>query len=240
MLRQQIKAELLKLWRSPAFSATSLLLPVVFFTFLGLSAGGQPEVMLAALAAYAVLNVMLFSFGIGVATETALNMDVLMRATPLRPWVFLLAKVAAAAAFAVLSLLVLLMFATVVGGVRLSASAWLALIWRLIVGAIPFIALGFAIGYAVTPRAAPAVLNLLYLPLAFASGMFVPIEGLPWFIQRVAPYLPTHHVVQLAWGAVGASSADLASTLVWLAGYAVLFFALALRLSRDAHERKFG
>ncbi len=36
----------------------------------------------------------------------------------------------------------------------------------------------------------------MYLPLAFASGIFLPLEQLPVFVQRVAPYLPTY------WGAI--------------------------------------
>src|SRR5438105_1428764 len=92
MLAQQIRAEFLKLWRMPTFSAISLILPVIFFIFFGLRGIGATArgtdagaYFLASMAAYGVLNVMLFSFGIGVATETALNMDVLMRATPMRP-----------------------------------------------------------------------------------------------------------------------------------------------------------
>jgi ABC-2 type transport system permease protein len=247
MLARQIRTEILKLWRLPTFSATSLILPVLFFVFFGLRDIGATArgtdagaYFLASMAAYGVLNVMLFSFGIGVATETALNMDVLMRATPMPLWVFLAAKVVTAACFALLSLLTLLTFATVVGGLRLGPEVWLALSWRLIVGSIPFIGLGFAIGYAVPPRSAPAVLNLIYLPLAFASGMFVPPGQLPTFVQRATPYLPTYHFAQLAWGAVGASGVDLGTTLLWLAGYAVVFLGLAVRFGQYAHERKFG
>src|SRR5437879_1864706 len=60
-----------------------------------------------------------------------------------------------------------------------------------------------AIRYLVSPNPAPAVANLIALPMYFASGIFVPISQLPDFIQRIAPYLPTYRYGQLAWGAVG-------------------------------------
>ena len=39
----------------------------------------------------------------------------------------------------------------------------------LVIGALPFCAIGLAFGYLVGPNSAPAVLNLVYLPMAFAS-----------------------------------------------------------------------
>jgi ABC-2 type transport system permease protein len=111
---------------------------------------------------------------------------------------------------------------------------------RLLAGSVPFIGLGFAIGYVAGPHSAPAVANLVYLPMAFASGLFVPPNQLPGFVQAFAPYLPTYHYGQLVWGTFGASSQPLGVTIAWLAGYTGLFFALALRAYRGDEQRKFG
>jgi ABC-2 type transport system permease protein len=116
---------------------------------------------------------------------------------------------------------------------------WVEMTLRLLVGSIPFIGLGFAIGYLAGPHSAPAVANLVYLPLAFASGLFVPPSQLPRFVQSFAPYLPTYHYGQLVWGSLRASTEPLGVSLAWLAGYAVLFFALALRAYRGEERRKF-
>jgi ABC-2 type transport system permease protein len=105
---------------------------------------------------------------------------------------------------------------------------------------VPLIGLGFAIGYVAGPNAAPAVVNLVYLPLAFASGLFLPPEQLPVFVQRVAPYLPTYHYAQLAWNSIGAGREPVGTSVVWLAGYAVLFLGAAVRAYRREAERKFG
>ena len=76
MLRFQTWAEFLKLWRVPAFTLTSLFLPLIFYAFIGVGQSSQrifPNVtfgayFLASMAVYSVANVMIFSFGISVAT----------------------------------------------------------------------------------------------------------------------------------------------------------------------------
>ena len=195
VLLAQTWSEILIRWRLPAFSATSLALPVVLFSFFGLPFAGRSGprgvdvgvFLLASFGAYAVGQVMVFGFGIGVAVERGPKVDLLMRATPLP-----IAKVAVGMLFALASVLVLFTYGSVIGGIRLAPGIWLSVIVRLLAGSLPLIALGFAIGYLAGPNAAPAVANLIYLPLAFASGIFLPYEQLPLFVQRVAPYLPTY------------------------------------------------
>ena len=248
VLLAQTRSELLMRWRLPAFSATNLLLPVVLFSFFGLpfagrmSAGGLDVgvVVLTSFGAYAVGQVMVYGFGIGVAVERGQKIDVLMRATPLPPGAYLAAKVVVAMLFGLLAVLVLFTYGSVVGGIRMAPGTWVSVIARLLAGSLPLIALGFAIGYVVGPNAAPAVVNLVYLPLAFASGLFMPPEQLPAFIQRVAPYLPTYHYAQLAWSAVGAGREPVGTSVAWLAGYAGLFLWVAARAYRRDAAQKFG
>jgi ABC-2 type transport system permease protein len=249
MLARQTWAEFLKLWRVPAFSITSLFLPVMFYAFIGI--GQSKEVVspgvtfgayfLGSMAVYAVANVMIFSFGISVATERGMKMDVLMRATPMPPWVYLLSKCITALAFAAMTLVVLFPFAYVAGNVRLDPSEWFTLAYRVLLGSIPFIALGFAIGYLSGPNSAVAVINLIYLPTAFASGLFFPKQLLPSFIQSIAPYLPLHFYGQLGWDAIGAPTDESVTTdWIYLGVYGVLFFALALWAYRREESRKFS
>jgi len=213
MLVRQTRAEFLKLWRVPAFSATSLLLPIVFYAFIGIGQASQVlqgthvtfgAYFLASMSVYSVANVMIFSFGISVATERGMKTDLLMRATPLPPLVYLLSRCITAIVFAALTLAVLFPFAYIAGGVRLEAEQWFTLAYRVLLGSIPFIALGFAIGYLSGPNSAVAVINLIYLPTAFASGLFFPKQLLPQIIQNVSPYLPLYRFGQLGWDAVGA------------------------------------
>ena len=92
---------------------------------------------------------------------------------------------------------------------------------------IPFVALGLFIGYLAGPNSAPAVANLIFLPLAFASGLFLPLDFLPDLVKKIAPYLPAYHSGQLGWGALGAGDGKgLGYHLVWIVGYTAVFLAL--------------
>ncbi len=248
MVRLQTWAEFLKLWRVPAFTLTSLFLPVIFYAFIGVGQSSHlifPNVtfgayFLASMSVYSVANVMIFSFGISVATERGMKMDLLQRATPMPPFVYLLSKCITALFFAALTLVVLFPFAYVAGGVRIDPSVWVTLASRVLIGSIPFIALGFAIGYLSGPNSAVAVINLIYLPTAFASGLFFPKQLLPSFIQSIAPYLPLHFFGQLGWDAIGApTDGTVATDWLYLAVYGVLFFAVALWAYRREESRKF-
>ena len=64
--------------------------------------------------------------------------------------------------------------------------------------------MGLAFGYALGPNSAPTMLNLVNLPMAFASGLYIPLSQLPPFVQHLAPYLPAYHFGQLALAAIGA------------------------------------
>lgn len=236
------------LWRIPAFSLTGLALPVMFFGFFGLpnvhkNLGGVDAglYIVGSLAAYSVSQMMVFNFGITVANERATKQDLLIRATPLPTWVYLLSKVVVAGVFALLALLILIAFAEVAGGIRMSVGTFFDLVLRLLLGSVCFIALGFAIGYAFSAGAAPAITNLVYLPMAFASGIFIPLSQMPAFIQRVGPWLPTYHYGQLAWSLVGARDAESpARAALALAVWTAVFLAIALRTIRIEEERKFG
>ena len=248
MLLAQTRSELRMRWRVAAFSLTSLLLPIVFFTFFGLPFVRQTfpngvsvgAYLLASFAAYAVGNVMVYGFGIGVAVERGQKVDVLLRATPLPPAIAITAKVLNALIFSLLSITALIVYGVLVGGLHQNLAVWANVVVRLLAGSLPFVGLGFAIGYSVGPNAAPAVANLIYLPLAFASGLFMPVSQLPGFVQKMAPYLPTYHYGQLAWSAVGAPAEPLLTSLAWLAGYTIFFMAIALRAYRREESRKFG
>jgi len=248
MLLAQTRSELLMRWRVPAFSVTNLILPVVFFTFFGLPVahlvrGDGVSIgayLLASFGAYAVGNVMVYGFGIGVANERGMKIDRLMRASPLPPLVFMLAKVVTALVFSLVALVLLIAFGIVVGGIHQPPAVWATIITRLLAGSLPFIALGFAIGYWSGPNAAPALANLIYLPLSFASGLFVPLNQLPAFIQNLAPFLPSYHYAQLAWNALGAGREALWVSLLWLGGYTALFLTLAIRSYRREERAKFA
>jgi len=47
------------------------------------------------------------------------------------------------------------------------------------------------------------VVNMIYLPLSFLSGLWVPVDMLPKFLQHIATGLPPYHLSQLALNIIG-------------------------------------
>jgi ABC-2 type transport system permease protein len=248
MLFMQSKSLLLNYIRIPAFSVTSLVLPMMFWLFFGLPNAHQTmrggvsagAYILCSFAAYAVSSMMVFNFGIGVANQRGQKTDLLQRATPLPSWVSITANILVALLFALVSVLLLILFAGVTGGVWLNAGTYLSLIGRVLLGSLPMIGLGMAIGYSAGPNAAPAVTNLIYLPMAFASGLFLPAQFLPEIVQKVTVYLPLYHYGQLAWDTVGGATEPVWKALLALVVWGVILFALAIRAYRLDQTRKFG
>jgi ABC-2 type transport system permease protein len=245
----QTRAQLLNTLRLPAFSVTTIALPIIFYAFFGLSHTHDTfphstvnvgAYLMASFGAYGVSSAMVFNFGMGVALARGQKLDLLQRATPLPPAVAVAANVVNAVVFGALSVLALSAFVYLVGGVRMPAETWLQLIFRLLVGALPLVGLGMAIGYSVSPNAAAAVTNLIYLPMSFASGLFIPVSQLPDFIQKLAPYLPTYHYGQLAWNAIGADTEPMSKAVLNLAIWTLILFGLALRAFRLEQSRKFA
>jgi ABC-2 type transport system permease protein len=252
MLARQSYAEFIKLFRVPAFSVTSIVLPSMFYAFIGLGQAKRPlypgadvtfgEYFLASMALYGVANVMVLGFGISLANERGQKQDLLMQSTPLRPIIYFVAKTLSALLIALMALIALSLLAVLAGGAHLTTSQWATLLVRAMLCSIPFVGLGFALGYLAGPNSAPAVTNLIYLPTAFASGLFFPLSFLPQFLQNIAPYLPLYRGAQLVWDAVGAptSGGSIAGDWLYMAGYTVAFFLLALWAYRRDQNRKFN
>jgi ABC-2 type transport system permease protein len=248
MLVEHTRAQFLTFTRNVALSAVSLVMPIVLYAFIATTDPGReyrPGVpfsayFLASMAAYAVSAVMIFNFGVTVAIDRGQRVDRLIRAGPVPPLVYLTARVITALAFARHALAALCVFAALAVGVEHAASTWVALGGVLLVGAFPFIALGFAIAYLAGPNAAVAIANITYLVLAFASGIFISFDSLPEFIQAIAPSVPTYHYAQLAWGAVGLAGESPVVSFTWLVGYGLVFLAVAVWAYRREEGRTFG
>jgi ABC-2 type transport system ATP-binding protein len=233
MVRAQTKVEFRKLQRDLAFILTVCVLPTVFFAFFGLSQAHDRDpaamaYMVAAFSAYGAVGVGLFGFGVGIAAERGLRWDLLIRATPMPPSAYLSARIVPATIFTAFTLGILGIFASVAGHVRLGLVHWLALIGGLSAGSIIFVAMGLAIGYNLSPKAAGPIATMMYLLLSFASGMFVPLDQLPGPAQSVAPFLPTWHFARIGWSAVGTSPGFGIESFLILTAYTAAFIALAI------------
>lgn len=248
LLVYYIYCEIVKLLRLPVFIIPSLLFPVMFFamfglpniryTFQGVPAGPY---LLVSYGGYSTMFVALVSFGAAVASERGLSWNKLLRVTPLNPLVYFTAKIVMAIFIGLLSLIVLFVFGALVGKVSMNLLTWGELTGLLVIGMIPFIALGLLLGYVAGPNSAGAIASMAFVPLAFASGLLLPLQFLPDFVRTIAPYLPTYHVGQLGWIVLGAGDGiALWIHLLWLAGYTIVFLALAMVAYRRDEGKNFG
>ena len=205
----EAKYEILKYTRLRAFSVSTLFFPVMFYVLFGIvlpKAGPNrtetATYLLATMACYGVMGVAMFSFGVGIAMERGQGWLQVKRASPMPLPAYFLAKILNAMVFSVAISLLLLAVGIAFGGVRMAPLMALKLISVLVLGSIAFSAMGLALGYFAKPNSAPAMVNLVYLPMSFCSGLWIPIFMLPKVLQNVAQVLPPYHVAQLALNAI--------------------------------------
>lgn len=233
--------EFLKMLRQPAYAVPTIGFPVMFYLLFGILLGGRgprglnlEEYLIASYGAFGVVGAAMFGFGVGIAGERAQGWLLLKRVSPMPPAALLTAKVIMSAVFGLLIIVLMGICGALFGGVRLSPATWLALGAVLVGGSVPFCLIGLAIGYLVSPAAAPGIVNLIHLPLAFLSGLAMPIEVMPAAVRSFAQVLPQYHLGQLALGTIGrASDPDAVRHIVAL----VAFTALAGLAAAWAHRR---
>lgn len=221
---QLIRAQWLNLLRTPAYTLPTLLFPVMFYVFFGLvMLTGQSLWLLCTFATFGVMGAALFSFGVSIATERAQGWLLLLRASPAPVSAVIAGKAFGAVLFAIIIVVMMSALAAAFGDVRLESGQWLGLAGILTLGALPFCLMGLALGLWLSPNAAPAVLNLVYLPLAFLSGLWIPSTMFPGWLQAVAEWLPPYHLAALALDVTGAKPADWIHSLTVLGAFGLLF-----------------
>lgn len=237
---REVGYEFLRMWRMPSFALPTLIFPGFFYLLFGVilaGRSGSADVSRYMLATYGVFGIMgpaLFGIGVSLAIDRERGFLTLKRVLPMPAGAYLFAKLAMAMLFGVIVALMVMVLAATLGGVDLRASQWAMLLLVDTIGTLPFCALGIWIGTLLSGQAAPAVVNLVYLPMAFLSGLWLPLNMLPAAIGMFAPMWPSYHLAQLALKVVGQDAGG--STLVHigaLMAMTALFYGLAWRrLSR--------
>src|ERR1035438_1207781 len=208
---KEAKYELLKNVRIPVYAISTVAFPLMFYVLFGIVLGsGNPAnrnetavYMLATMGCFGVMGVALFGFGVSLAMERGQGWLQVKRASPMPVAAYFTAKLFSAMIFSGVISLALLAIGFAFGHVRLGLVQCAGLVGILMAASIPFGAMGLALGYLAKPNSAPALVNLIYLPMSFCSGLWIPIFMLPHFLRDVARALPPYHVSQLALNAIG-------------------------------------
>jgi ABC-2 type transport system permease protein len=244
----ELRSEFLKMLRLPAYAIPTITFPWIFYVLFGLAlvksskAGGvsMAAYLISTYGTFGVIGASLFGFGVAVATERGQGWLQVKRASPMPIGAWFAAKVGMSLIFGAIIVAGLCILGASFGGVRLDAIAWAQLFVILVLGSIPFCVLGLAIGYLAGPNSAPAIVNVIHLPLSVVSGLWMPIQALPKFMQKLAVFLPHYHLSQLALEPLGASRGTFASHVVALISFTVIFSFLAVMAYRRDEGKLYG
>jgi ABC-2 type transport system permease protein len=233
------KYESLRLLRTPAFSIPILAMPILFYTLFGvlLNGGGHrppgfADMMFVGWTVYGVMGPGLFGFGILVAVERNMGLLTFKRALPMPTGSYLAAKLMMAYVFAIVVMAMLVTAGLTMGHVSLHPIQLLTVAAVMSLGVIPACAIGLFIGAWAPASSASAFANIVYLGMAFLSGLFFPLSG---FLHDIRAIWPTYHLAQLARASAGMPTEGSMAVhgLVLVATSLVLVLLAARKLARS-------
>ena len=197
--RKEAWYDLISVWRTPGFVIPSLAFPTIFYVFFGVvfNSGAASTYMLVTYACFGIMGPAMFNFAMNIASDRAHGWLTLKRLSPMPVSAYLLAKLSTALVFSLVISLALFSIAALVADVSLRGTQWLLLAIILLLGTLPFALIGLILGLTLSDKTAPGVVNLLYLPMAFLSGLWVPIHLLPGLLQQLSWIWPSYHLSQI-------------------------------------------
>lgn len=233
---QEIRSEVARYLRNPGFMLPMLAFSSVFYAMFGIvlnhGNADAERYLLASYATFGVIGPGLFGFGVSLGAERENGLLTLKRAMPMPPLAYLLGKMAMAMLMAAIVMGLLLSLGLFVAHVPLAAAQVVAMLATGVVGVLPFCALGMLIGTLVKGQGAPGMVNLVYLPMAFLSGLWMPLSILPKALGQVAPIWPSWHLNALMQSAAGMRHGGEAMHLLALSGFTAVFLLVAARRLR--------
>lgn len=228
-----------KIRRNPAGLTDVILGPAIFlvlfgYVFGGAIAGSTTDYLDYVFPGILGLTTLLATMGVGVSLSADLKEGVFdrFRSLPITRIAPLAGAVMADVLRQIVSLTVLMAFGLLLGvrfdtdpasflaGCVLAIAFALALSWA-------WVLLGVAL---VEPQAVQGIGAILIFPLAFISNIFVPVDTMPAWMQSIAAWNPVGHLVDTIRGLwMGGPVAEpLVSTLLWMAGFLIVFVPLSL------------
>jgi ABC-2 type transport system permease protein len=154
------------------------------------------------IATFATMTSCLTGLVVGLAMERDAGILKRLRGTPLRPAIYVAARIADRLIWAAVAVVILFSVSVLAFGVHLYPRLMPAAVATFVVGAASFCALGMAVGTLVpNGTAAIPIVNLIVLPMLVVSGVFSPLTGAPAWLRDIADVLPLRHMVRAFGGA---------------------------------------
>jgi ABC-2 type transport system permease protein len=202
-----LRLEMKRALRSGAYLAYTIGFPVVFYLLFTnvMQAGPMDDgttyaaYFMVSMALYGSIGAGLTSVGARIAMERTKGWTRQLALSPLRPRSYVAVKVASAALLSIPVIALILILGAVVNGVSLPWYTWVALLPALVVGGLPFAALGVAIGYTFRDELAQMASLTIYFVLSLAGGLWMPTIVFPSWMAHIAEALPTYRAGELSW-----------------------------------------
>ncbi|MEK5252205.1 ABC transporter permease [Paenibacillus sp. FSL F4-0125] len=233
LITVQCKAEMLRIIRNPYYVFWSLLMPIMFyFIFTRVVNTGNDDPTwrahyLMSMATFSVMGSAIMTLGIRLVQERTQGWTTFIRITPLPGSIYFFGKMFGQTMMHLFSVICIFAAGYLINGVSLSAGQWvLSGLWILI-GSLPFLAIGTLVGAMKRVDTASGVSNVIYMALAVAGGMWMPIEILPRLMQKIGHWLPSYNYGNGAWEIVRGSAPQWSNVLILL-GYLVVFMLLSV------------
>ncbi|WP_050698068.1 ABC transporter permease [Anaeromassilibacillus senegalensis] len=221
----------------------AICMPLVVLVILGILYGDQPayagasytflEQSFGALASISICagGVM----GLPLVVSDYRNRKILKRlqVTPVSPAMILLVQVAIYTLYALASLVLLFLVASIFFGLQIRGSFALFLCGYLLV-LLSMFSIGLMVGgVAPNTKIAGVIASVLYFPMLIFSGATLPYEAMPSALQKAADILPlTQGIKLLKAASLGLPIDDIWLPVVVMAAIAVVCIAIALRFFR--------
>jgi len=162
-----------------------------------------------------------------------------MLAAPINRLSIILGKVMAQTVRGMIQGFIILILAVVLFGVVIEGSI-LLVIFLILLTVFSFVGLGILItSFTDKEETATMVMMTLMFPMMFLSGVFFPLQQMPWYMQGIAKFLPLTYATT-ALRKVMVLGADI--TAVWsevliLAGFGIVLLAVAVPMFQRAMSK---
>lgn len=224
----QFWAEILQLWRNPLYLFGVFLFSVLV-AFLGLEHGDGSKQGLVFFAALCLLIFSTDRLSKCIALERVEGWLKLVRVTPLRPSIYIASKIAITLVLLTISLVTIFGIGVYKFEFHPAFFDGIKIILGLLLGAIPFVIIGIALGYSISPKSLD-ILTAFLIPLAVASSGEIH-EAILKHVEYLIVISPFFHYTRLIifTSAIGESDGHLMLHISWLLLYSLLAGLIAKR-----------
>jgi ABC-2 type transport system permease protein len=149
----------------------------------------------AGIIAYSVALSTFTTLAVSVTTQRENGQLKRYRGTPMPPWTFIAAQILRSTAQALTMTALLLAVGAIAYGIPIPASTFPAFILYVVLGTATLCSLGIALS-AFTPNtdSASTIAPFTVVMLAFFSGIWIPVEQLPHWLETFGKIFPLSHL----------------------------------------------